>query len=72
MVNKGLKIFKKIILLQVSLSSTHEADFRFSAIFAQIGVYRGRIYAVKKSVEPVVDINRKLKKELKVCTKVTT
>ena len=69
---KAVKYFKQITLLQVSLSSTHEADFRFSAIFAQIGVYRGRIYAVKKSVEPVVDINRKLKKELKVCTKVTT
>ena len=48
------------------MSSNNEADFRFSAIFAQVGVYRGRIYAVKKSAEPVVDINRKLKKELKV------
>ena len=58
----------KIFLTQVSLSSHNEADFRFSAIFAKIGVYRGRIYAVKRSVEPVVDINRKLKKELKVST----
>ncbi len=50
----------------VSLSSNQESDFRFSTIFARIGVYKGRIYAVKKSVRPIVDINRKLKKELKV------
>ena len=60
------------IIIKVSLGSSHEADLRFSAIFAQIGVYRGRICAVKKCAEPAVDINRKLKKELKVSTNIKT
>ena len=57
---------EKSFFLQLSLASNPDADFRFSAIFTQIGVYKGRIYAVKQSPKMIVDITRKLKKELKV------
>ena len=35
-------------------------------IFTRIGIYRGRLYAVKKSARNSIDITRRLKKELKV------
>ena len=50
----------------MSLASNPDADFRFSAIFTRIGIYKGRIYAVKKSPTMLIDITRKRKKELKV------
>ncbi|XP_059085457.1 guanylate cyclase 32E-like [Tigriopus californicus] len=50
---------------QVSLGSNQENDHRFSMIYTQIGVYKGRIYGVKKSPKASIDITRKLKKELK-------
>eukprot|EP00095_Tigriopus_kingsejongensis_P008339 maker-scaffold395_size185061-snap-gene-0.32 protein:Tk08339 transcript:maker-scaffold395_size185061-snap-gene-0.32-mRNA-1 annotation:"guanylate cyclase 32e" len=50
---------------QVSLGSHQEHDHRFSTIYTQIGIYKGRIYAVKKSPKYSIDITRKLKKELK-------
>lgn len=59
-------ISSKLVLFKVSLSSNQEGDLRFSTIYAKIGVYRGRIYAVKKSPRLSVDVTRKLKKELKV------
>ena len=45
------------MLAQISLSSNQENDFRFSTIYAKIGVYKGRIYAVKRSIKPIIDIN---------------
>ncbi|XP_064477774.1 guanylate cyclase 32E-like [Ornithodoros turicata] len=52
---------------QVSLSSHPEADFRYSTIYSQVGMYRGRLYAVKRipHKRARVDITRKMKKELK-------
>ncbi|XP_012260738.2 guanylate cyclase 32E isoform X3 [Athalia rosae] len=51
---------------QVSLSSNPDADFRYSTIFTQIGVYKGRIYAIKKVRKKSIEISREMKKELKM------
>ncbi|XP_025987101.2 guanylate cyclase 32E [Solenopsis invicta] len=51
---------------QVSLSSNPDADFRYSTIYTQIGVYKGRIFAVKKVRKKSIEITRKMKKELKM------
>lgn len=51
---------------QVSLSSNPDADFRYSSILTQVGIYKGRVLAVKKINKKSVDISRKMKKELKL------
>ncbi|PSN49481.1 Atrial natriuretic peptide receptor 1, partial [Blattella germanica] len=51
---------------QVSLSSNPDSDFRYSTIYTQIGIYKGRIYAIKKVRKKSVDITREMKKELKI------
>ncbi|XP_050465647.1 guanylate cyclase 32E isoform X1 [Cataglyphis hispanica] len=51
---------------QVSLSSNPDADFRYSMIYTQIGVYKGRIFAVKKVRKKSIEITREMKKELKM------
>jgi hypothetical protein len=51
---------------QVSLSSNPEADFRYSALYTPVGLYRGRMFTIKKINRRQVDITRKLKKELKM------
>ncbi|XP_055593126.1 speract receptor isoform X2 [Uranotaenia lowii] len=51
---------------QVSLSSNPDTDFRYSTIFAPIGVYRGQLYAIKKVHKKSLDITREMKKELKL------
>ncbi|XP_043474610.1 guanylate cyclase 32E isoform X1 [Leptopilina heterotoma] len=51
---------------QVSLSSNPDADFRYSMIYTQVGVYKGRIFAVKKVRKKSIEITREMKKELKV------
>ncbi|KAK1134116.1 hypothetical protein K0M31_011898 [Melipona bicolor] len=51
---------------QVSLSSNPDADFRYSMIYTQIGVYKGRVFAVKKVRKKSIEITREMKKELKV------
>lgn len=43
-----------------------EKEGRFSHVHAQLAVYKGRIYAAKASPRPYIELNRKLKKELKV------
>lgn len=53
---------------QVSLSSNPDADFRYSTIYTQIGVYKGRIFAVKKVRKKSIEITREMKKELKMVT----
>jgi hypothetical protein len=50
----------------VSLSSNPDADFRYSTIYTQIGIYKGRIFAIKKLGKKSVDITRDMKKELKM------
>ncbi|KAG8315278.1 hypothetical protein J6590_074376 [Homalodisca vitripennis] len=50
---------------QVSLSSNPDADFRYSSIYTQIGIYRGRALAIKTVAKKTVDITRNMKKELK-------
>jgi len=37
-------------------------------IYTQIGVYKGRIFAVKKVRKKSIDITREMKKELKMVT----
>lgn len=54
---------------QVSLSSNPDADFRYSMIYTQIGVYKGRISAVKKVRKKSIEITREMKKELKMVTR---
>ncbi|XP_019756658.1 guanylate cyclase 32E isoform X2 [Dendroctonus ponderosae] len=51
---------------QVSLSSNPDADFRYSTIFTQIGIYKGRVFAIKKVHKKSIDITREMKKELKL------
>ncbi|XP_068086160.1 guanylate cyclase 32E [Anabrus simplex] len=66
----GTKITKAIHPLirtsQVSLSSNPDADFRYSAIYTQIGIYKGRAFAIKKVYKKSIDITRSMKKELKM------
>ncbi|XP_026329869.1 guanylate cyclase 32E isoform X2 [Hyposmocoma kahamanoa] len=51
---------------QVSLSSNPDLDFRYSAIFTEVAFYRGRLVAVKRVRRHHIDINREIKKELKI------
>ncbi|XP_055934070.1 guanylate cyclase 32E-like [Argiope bruennichi] len=51
---------------QVSLSSNVEGDFRYTTIFTTVGIYKGRMLAVKRFKKKSIDITRKMKKELKV------
>lgn len=51
---------------QVSLSSNPDLDFRYSAIFTEVAFYRGRLLAVKRVRRHHIDINREIKKELKI------
>lgn len=53
---------------QVSLGSTHDADFRYTMIYTKIGVYKGRVLAIKKVHKQSIDITREMKKELKLVT----
>ena len=53
---------------QVSLSSNPETDFRYSAIYGTIGVYKGRIFSIKMVNKKSIDITRSMKKELKWVT----
>lgn len=50
---------------QVSLSSNPETDFRYSAIYGTIGVFKGRIFAIKMVNKKSIDMTRPMKKELK-------
>ncbi len=50
---------------QVSLSSNPDTDFRYSAIYGTIGVYKGRILAIKSVQKSCIDMTRSMKKELK-------
>ncbi|KAK6638155.1 hypothetical protein RUM44_008583 [Polyplax serrata] len=51
---------------QVSLSSNPDADFRYSAIFTTICIYRGRVLALKRVKKKSIDMTRTMKKELKI------
>ncbi|XP_043487729.1 guanylate cyclase 32E [Polistes fuscatus] len=51
---------------QVSLSSNPDADFRYSMIYTQIGLYKGRIFAIKQIRKKSIEITREMKKELKI------
>ncbi|KAJ0180454.1 hypothetical protein K1T71_003858 [Dendrolimus kikuchii] len=51
---------------QVSLSSNPDLDFRYSAIFTEVALYRGRLLSVKRVRRHHIDINREIKKELKI------
>lgn len=51
---------------QVSLSSNPDADFRYSAIYTTVGMYKSRVFAIKKIKKKSVDLSRDMKKELKV------
>ncbi|RZF40474.1 hypothetical protein LSTR_LSTR000353 [Laodelphax striatellus] len=66
----GTKITRAIHPLirtsQVSLSSNPDADFRYSSIYTPVGVYRGRVFAIKKVHKKSIDITRSMKKELKI------
>ncbi|KAK4875872.1 hypothetical protein RN001_012294, partial [Aquatica leii] len=51
---------------QVSLSSNTDPEFRYSTLFTQVGVYKGRLLAIKRIQKRCVDITREMKKELKM------
>jgi guanylate cyclase, other len=54
---------------QVSLSSNPDAEFRYSTVFATIGLYKGQLYAIKKIRKKSIDITREMKMELKMVRK---
>lgn len=56
---------------QASLSSNPDADFRYSMIYTQVGVYKGRIFAVKRVKKKSIEITREMKKELKIVSLVS-
>ncbi|KAI5694949.1 hypothetical protein M8J75_008129 [Diaphorina citri] len=60
------KLARNVHTSQVSLSSNPDSDFRYSAIFTPIGIYKGRIFAIKRIPKKSVDITRAMKKELKI------
>ncbi|KAF5291191.1 hypothetical protein FQA39_LY14433 [Lamprigera yunnana] len=49
---------------QVSLSSNTDPEFRYSTLFTQVGVYKGRVLAIKRIHKRCIDISREMKKEL--------
>ncbi|XP_054711320.1 LOW QUALITY PROTEIN: guanylate cyclase 32E-like [Uloborus diversus] len=51
---------------QVSLSSNADTDFRYSSIYTTVGIFKGRMVAIKRLRKKNVDITRKMKKELKL------
>ncbi|KAJ8681433.1 hypothetical protein QAD02_017220, partial [Eretmocerus hayati] len=51
---------------QASLNSNPDADFRYSMIYTQVGMYRGRMFAVKKVRKKSIEMTREMKKELKI------
>ncbi|XP_014262145.1 guanylate cyclase 32E [Cimex lectularius] len=51
---------------QVSLTSNPDADFRYTSIFTTIGIYKGRVFAIKRVNKKSIDITRSMKKELKL------
>jgi len=55
---------------QVSLSSNPDADFRYSSIFTAVGIYKGRVFAIKNVKKKSIDITRAMKKELKVVSNI--
>ena len=57
---------------QVSLSSNYDMDFRYSALYTRVGVYKGRMVAVKEIRRKTIDITRRMKKELKKVRLVAT
>ncbi|CAB0016883.1 unnamed protein product [Nesidiocoris tenuis] len=51
---------------QVSLTSNPDADFRYSTIYTPIGIFKGRVVAIKKVNKKSIDITRNMKKEMKL------
>ncbi|KAF6204393.1 hypothetical protein GE061_002734 [Apolygus lucorum] len=51
---------------QVSLTSNPDVDFRYSTIYTPIGIFKGRAVAIKKVNKKSIDINRNMKKEMKL------
>ena len=55
---------------QVSLNSTCDlTEFRYYNVYTQIGLYRGRLVAIKKLQKKNMEVTRKIKKELKMVRK---
>lgn len=51
---------------QGSINSNADFDFRYSSIFTQIGIYKVRVFAIKRIHKKSIDITREMKKELKM------
>lgn len=58
-------LYSTVRTSQLSLSSNPDLDFRYTSVYTQLGMYRGRVVAVKQVSSKAVDVTRKLKKELK-------
>ncbi len=56
----------EVSLTSTAYSSNKDNGRPFSGVFGRVCVYRGRVYAVRRSARDSVDITRSLKKELKV------
>lgn len=44
-------------------------EFRYCNVYTQIGLYKGRIVAIKRIHKKSVEITRKMKKEMKIVMK---
>lgn len=55
---------------QLSLNSNIWVDNRLSLGYTQLGIYKGRIVAIKHFPIKAIDITRKVKKELKMVGRV--
>ncbi len=52
---------------QLSLTSAADLmEFRYSNVYTKIGLYKGRVVAIKKIQKKNIEITRKMKKELKI------
>jgi hypothetical protein len=52
---------------QLSLTSAADLmEFRYCNVYTKIGLYKGRVVAIKKIQKKNIEITRKMKKELKI------
>ncbi|XP_068209435.1 guanylate cyclase 32E-like [Palaemon carinicauda] len=58
-------LYSTVRTSQLSLSSNPDLDFRYASVYTQLGLYKGRVVAVKQVSSKAVDVTRRIKKELK-------
>ena len=49
----------------MSLNSNNGDEFKYTLVFTRVGIYKERLYAIKKFKSSKIELTRILKKELK-------